>query len=62
MCLACLEYIKGNMKLTELKAAYRETLLGSDKDAHIEEMQTIIYDHDGDEESLKQKIKDKISD
>lgn len=58
MCLACLEYIKGNLKLNEYKGALREAALYGDKE-HAEEIQTIIYDHQGDENSLKEKLKKK---
>lgn len=55
MCLACLEYIKGNLKLNEFKSALRETVR-DDESGHAEQLQTLIYDHDGDEDSLKDKV------
>ena len=57
MCLACLEYIKGNMKLSEYKSALREAVIDG-PDEHVDKIQALIYDHEGDEESLASKIKD----
>lgn len=57
MCLACLEYIKGNLKLSEFKSAIREFTQDETTKNHAEELQTIIYDHDGNEDTLKDKIK-----
>lgn len=56
MCMACLEYIKGNLKLNEFKSALRESALEGKKD-HVEEVQTILYDHpNATDEELKAKI------
>lgn len=57
MCLACLEYIKGNLKLSEFKSAIREFTQEDATKGHAEELQTIIYDHSGDEDTLRTKIK-----
>lgn len=56
MCLACLEYIKGNLNLKELKGALREFAQQSDTKNHAEKIQTIFYDHTGSEDDLKKKI------
>jgi len=56
MCIACLEYLKGNLRLKEYKSALRETVRDG-SDPHVEELQTLIYDHEGDEDSLRNKIK-----
>jgi hypothetical protein len=55
MCMACIEYIKGTLKLNEFKSALRETAEYGDKE-HAEKLQAIIYDHDGDEDGLKAKL------
>lgn len=57
MCLACLEYIKGNLKLSEFKSAIREFTQDDSTKTHAEELQTIIYDHNGNEDTLKGKLK-----
>ena len=44
------------MKLSEYKSALRESARAS-QDKHAESVQAIIYDHDGNEDSLKEKIK-----
>ena len=61
MCLACIDYIKGNMKLSEYKSALRESAQIASEQDHAKKVQTIIYDHNADEETLKAKIKE-ISD
>lgn len=53
MCLACLEYIKGNLRLKEFKTALREYGREDSTKDHVEEVQTIMYDHKADEDSLK---------
>ena len=57
MCLACLEYIKGNLRLNEFKSALREFAQEQSTKDHAEQLQTLIYDHQDSEDSLKQKIK-----
>ena len=56
MCLACLEYIKGNLKLNELKSALREAAQQKDNKEHAEKIQTVIYDHKGNEDELKKTL------
>lgn len=54
MCLACIEYIKGNLKLSELKGNLREMKEADPQ--HVEQIQTLIYDADN-EGALKDRLK-----
>ncbi len=56
MCVACVEYIKGNLRLKEFKNAIRETAAFGDNKEHAKKIQEIVYDHQGDEKDLKEKI------
>lgn len=56
MCLACLEYTKGNLRLSEFKSALREFVQQGDTKEHAEQLQTLLYDHKGSEQDLKDQI------
>ena len=56
MCLACLEYIKGGLKLNELKSALREFVRDDKTKSHAEKVQSIIYDNKDTEDDLRNSI------
>jgi hypothetical protein len=56
MCLACLEYIKGNLKLNEFKSALGETIREGG-DAHTQKVEEALYKTGGNEDDLKKQLK-----
>jgi rubrerythrin len=55
MCIACLEYTKDKLTLSEFKAAFRE-MTEKDK-AHAQEVQRLLVQYANDPEELKKHMR-----
>ncbi len=55
MCLACLEYIKGNLKLNEFKSALAETIRDGGNE-HTRKVEETIGKSTGNEDALKKQL------
>lgn len=55
MCVACIEYAKGTLKVNEFKSALREMTV-EDK-AHAEEVARILREFANDEAEIKKRLK-----
>jgi hypothetical protein len=55
MCVACIEFIKGTLNVTEFKSALRETTM--EDAAHLIEVERAMSSGSNDAEELRKKLK-----
>lgn len=56
MCIACTEFIKNKLNMKEYLAALWESTM--DDEAHLSQVETLIYQARGRSEQLKEQLKD----
>ena len=59
MCIACLEYTKDKLTLSEFRSAFRE--MTEDDKAHFEEVEKLMKQYADDPEELKEQMRELLA-